>query len=68
MKASNLKFDRDVLGKVVRDAWLDWAKKQPNPKPHWLTPYEELSEPDKEVDRQIAEAMIQFVEESEWKK
>lgn len=50
--------DRDVLGRVVREAWVRWAQTQPDPKPHWLAPYDELSEPDKEADRQIGEAVL----------
>ncbi len=50
-------IDRDVLGRIVRDAWIAWAKTQPDPKPSWLVPYDELSEPDKEADRQIGEAV-----------
>jgi len=49
---------RDSFGRVVRGAWIAWAKTQPNPKPSWLVPYDELSEPDKEADRQIAEAVL----------
>lgn len=49
---------RDILGKIVRDAWIRWAGDQPNPKPSWLVPYDDLSESDKEADRQIAEAVL----------
>jgi hypothetical protein len=52
---------RDTLGRVVRDAWVVWAKTQPAPKPSWLVPYEALAEPDKEADRQIAEAVLRHV-------
>lgn len=48
---------RDRLGRKVREAWVIWAKQQPNPKPSWLLPYDELSEPNKEADRQIGEAV-----------
>ena len=51
-------FDRDVLGKVVRGAWVNFAQQQPNPKPHHLLPWEELDEDNKEVDRQIGEAIV----------
>jgi hypothetical protein len=37
----------------VRVAWIEWARTQPDPKPSWLVPYDELAEPDKEADRQI---------------
>lgn len=49
--------DRDALGRLVREAWVKWALTQTNPKPSWLVPYDELSEPDKEADRQIGEAI-----------
>jgi hypothetical protein len=49
--------NRDYGGRLVREAWVRWALTQPDPKPSWLVPYEELSEPDKEADRQIAEAL-----------
>lgn len=48
---------RDMLGRVVREAWVRWARTQPNPKPTWLVPYDDLAEPDKEADRQIGEAV-----------
>lgn len=47
--------DRDYLGRAVREAWVRWALTQPNPKQSWLAPYDDLSEPDKEADRQIGE-------------
>lgn len=62
---------RDELGKIVRDAWIEWAKQQPNPKTSWLVPYEELEEPDKEADRMIAEAVLAAMEprwSREWPK
>lgn len=43
--------DREALGRLVRDVWIAWAKKQPSPKPSWLVPWEGLAEPDREVDR-----------------
>lgn len=48
---------RERLGRRVREVWITWAKEQPNPKPSWLTPWEELPEPDKEVDRRIGTAI-----------
>lgn len=50
-----LPFSRDQLGRMVRESWIRWAKCQPNPKPSWLVPYDELSESDKEADRIIGE-------------
>ena len=56
-----MKLDPDMLGRVVRDAWVKWARTQPNPKPSWLVPYDQLSEPEKEADRQIGMAVEQEV-------
>ena len=53
--------DRDRLGRVVREAWIVWAKNQPDPKPSWLVPYDLLPEPDKEADRRIGEAFAEFL-------
>jgi hypothetical protein len=54
-------ISRNFLGQIVREAWVKWAKQQPNPKPSWLSPYDELDEADKEADRQIGEAVVQWV-------
>jgi len=53
-------WSRDDLGRFVREAWVRWAETQPNPKPSWLIPYTELSEVDKEADRQIGEAVARW--------
>ncbi len=45
--------DREFLGQLVRCVWVEWAREQPDPKPHWLSPWEDLSEPMREVDRRI---------------
>lgn len=50
-------FDDNKLGKIVRDAWITWAMEQPNPKPSWLVPYEELSQADKDADIRIGRAV-----------
>lgn len=55
-----LPFDRDQLGRFVREAWVRWAETQPSPKPSWLVPYDELAESDKEADRQIGEAVARW--------
>jgi hypothetical protein len=52
--------DRELLGRMVRDIWITWAREQPNPKPSWLKPWDELSEPDREVDRRIGEGIAAF--------
>lgn len=48
-------IDRETLGREVREAWVRWAVEQPSPKASWLVSYDQLSEPDKEADRQIGE-------------
>jgi hypothetical protein len=58
---TTLKFDREQLGRIVRYAWIEWAKQQPDPKSSWLTPWKSLPEEMKEVDRQIGEAVAEFV-------
>lgn len=55
-----LPLDRETLGRMVREAWVRWALTQPAPKPSWLVPYDEMSEPDKEADRQIGEAIAKW--------
>jgi hypothetical protein len=55
-----LPLDRDMLGRMVREAWVRWAETQPDPKPSWLLPYDDLAEPDKEADRQIGEAVARW--------
>lgn len=50
--------EREALGRFVREVWVEWAKDQPNPKPSWLVPWEQLSESDKEVDRRIGERLF----------
>jgi hypothetical protein len=47
-----------MFGKLVRDTWVEWAKKQENPKPHHLIPWEELDKKNKEVDELIGEAVF----------
>lgn len=54
-------MSRDLLGELVRDAWVDWAEKQPNPKPSWLVPWSELNETDREVDRRIGDALALWI-------
>jgi hypothetical protein len=56
----SLPFDRDVLGRMVREAWVRWAQTQSNPKPSWLAPYEDLDEAGKEADRQIGENVARW--------
>jgi hypothetical protein len=50
--------ERDRLGRLVRELWVSWAERHPNPKQSWLVPYDELTESDKEADRVIGEGMM----------
>ena len=34
--------DREALGRLVRQVWMDWAREQPDPKPSWLAGWDEL--------------------------
>jgi hypothetical protein len=52
---------RETLGRIVRDAWVAWAKEQPEPKSGWLDPWDMLPEPIKEVDRRIGMAVLDFL-------
>lgn len=52
---------REDLGRVVREAWIAWARRQPNPKPSWLVPWGSLPAPDREVDMLIGEAVREHV-------
>jgi hypothetical protein len=48
---------REPLGRIVRDTWVAWAREQPNPKPSWLTGWEELDDGQREVDMRIGDAV-----------
>lgn len=47
----------DPLGRMVREVRLIWAHLQPDPKASWLRSWEELSPPEREVDRMIGDAL-----------
>jgi hypothetical protein len=51
-------FDLNDLGRIVCNAWIEWAKEQPNPKASWLVPYDELSQADKDADIRIGQAVV----------
>jgi hypothetical protein len=52
---------REALGRRVREVWIAWAKEQPAPKASWLVLWDQLSEPDREVDRRIGETIASEV-------
>lgn len=43
----------ESLGQLVRETWIEWAQEQPDPKPSWLTPWDDLDEGQREVDTRI---------------
>ena len=51
---------RDSLGRRVREVWIHWASQQNSPKSSWLVPWDQLSESEREVDRQIGESLWAF--------
>jgi len=55
--------EAEQLGKVVRDAWVKWAKTRPEAKPSWLVEWEALpsSDPQREVDILIGQAVSNFL-------
>jgi hypothetical protein len=57
---------REELGIQVRNVWLVWAREQPNPKSHWLRPWEQLTKPEKDVNRRIGEALYNLGRQSHY--
>lgn len=49
---------REWLGREVRRVWVGWAAQQPDPKPSWLQPYDELSPADQEADMRIGQVLF----------
>ena len=47
--------DRERLGRLVRAAWVEWAREQPDPHPSWLTPWDQMGESGREADRRVGE-------------
>lgn len=50
--------ERERLGRIVRNVWIEWAREHPNPKPSWLHPWEDLTGPEREGNRRIAWALV----------
>ena len=49
---------RELVGRMVRQIWVEWAQQQPNPKPSWLLPWDELDTGQREVDMRIGAALF----------
>jgi len=57
---NSIALDTDLteeLGKLVRSTWVNWAKSLPLAKQSWLTPWEELDDQQKEIDRLLGKTV-----------
>lgn len=50
---------REALGAFVRQVWVEWAREQDDPKPSWLTSWDELDAGQREVDMRIGTALFE---------
>ena len=57
----NWEEEREKLGELVRMVWIECARTLPDPKPSHLTPWADLDEWNKEVDRRIGERIARYV-------
>lgn len=48
----------ETWAEAIREAWVAWAKGQPNPKPSWLVPWDKCDEQTKDADRYIARYLL----------
>jgi hypothetical protein len=48
---------REALDRLVREVWAEWAREQPDPKPSWLTDWDDLDAGQREVDMRIGETV-----------
>jgi hypothetical protein len=49
---------RELVGRLVRQVWVEWAREQSDPKSSWLLPWEALDDGQREVDMRIGEALF----------
>ncbi len=57
----NWEEEREKLGALVREVWIECAGELPDPKSSHLTPWEDLDDWNKEVDRRIGERIARYV-------
>ena len=50
---------RELLGRLVRQVWTEWAREQPEAKPSWLLPWEDLDDGQREVDMRIGAVLFE---------
>jgi hypothetical protein len=53
--------DREALGRLVREVWVEWAREQPDPKPSHLVGWDDLDEGNREVDMRIGDALWNMI-------
>lgn len=58
MSDLQIKEPRELVGRMVRQVWVQWASEQGNPKPSWLLSWEEIDDGQREVDMRIGEALF----------
>jgi hypothetical protein len=49
---------RELVGRLVRQVWVEWARERPDAKPSWLLPWEDLDDGQREVDMRIGAALF----------
>lgn len=54
-------IDRETLGREVRRVWIEFCLENGDTKPSHLASWEEMTEPEREVDRRIGEAIARMV-------
>lgn len=57
---------RELVGRMVRQVWVQWASEQPDPKPSWLLPWEALDDGQREVDMRIGEKLFEAGQIAQW--
>lgn len=57
MSERNGMIAREALGRMVREAWVNYCRETGVTKPSHLAPYDELSDWDQEADHRIGEAI-----------
>ena len=53
--------EREELGRIVREAWVNYCHETGDSKPSHIAPWEEIADWDREVDCRIGEAIARHV-------
>lgn len=59
-------LNRERLGQIVREVWVECAKTLDDPKPSNLLSWDELDEWNKEVDRKIGERVVAYAQDKQY--